>query len=165
MVMNAMRPAFIPFLTLILTATSIASGQDASSRLDDWKRLMLIPPGDEIVIKRKDGKTMQGRLVGATEHAITLTRKKKLVEIDRSGIDKVFRRVQKHGESSTSTGASIGALAGLVLGIAAGASSSEDEVSVVGAAIGLALIGAGIGALIGAVFDVKPPTVLVYQAR
>lgn len=162
--MKTVRPVLACFLILLLTGSSVVLGQGTTQTLHNWTNLTLVPPGDELIVKRKDGKTLKGRLAGATDQAVTLSRKNKLVELDRTQISRIFRRVQKHGETATSTGASIGALAGVGLGIAA-ARSSEGEVSVIGAALGLALLGAGVGALIGAVFDVKPPTVLIYQAR
>lgn len=135
----------------------------ARDQTNEWSNVSLVPPGDEMVVKLKDGKTVKGRLAGSNDTSLTLSQKNKLVEMERRQIAKVFRTVQKHGQSNTSIGAGIGAAAGLAVGIATTTSGEESHGAT--AVVVVALLFAGIGALVGALFDLAPPKVLIYEAR
>ena len=148
-------------LLLILPHASFAR-QATDPDATPWAGVRLVPPGDELVVGLKDGRTVKGRLVSSSDSALVISRKDKTATLDRATVKKVYRKVPKSGITRTQ----IGTLSGLGIGAAIGAGlSSNDDVEAGWAISIFALIGAGIGALIGAVSGSNRVNVLIYEAK
>ena len=148
-------------LLLVLPHASLAR-QAADPAATPWAGVRLVPPGDELVVSLKDGRTVSGRLVSSSDNALVISRKDKTATLDRDNVQKVYRKVPKSGLTRTQ----IGTLSGLGAGAAIGAGlSSNDDVEAAWTVPIFALIGAGIGALVGAVSGSNRVKVLIYEAK
>jgi len=130
----------------------------------DWSAVQDVPPGDELVIQLKDGKSVKGRVSSVTGDEIGLTRKSRTETIRKDSMAHVykFKRKAEKGKFAA-IGAGIGAGAGLGIGLAKNSPPVDDgEIyPKIGAAPG-----AGIGAIGGFLFgQTRRQRVLIYQAR
>ena len=151
---------------ILLTHPSISLAQDAPAP-NEWSILKAVPPGDELVVKLKDGRTVKGRLRAVSDIHLTLSRGRKSFDIDRQDARQVYRIVPKSAARSTLIGAGAGAAIGTA-GIAVAAAADEsggDDGEVAAAILGVAILGAGIGALVGLAFGSRQKKVLIYEAR
>lgn len=151
---------------ILLTHPSISLAQGAPSP-NEWSILKAVPPGDQLVVKRKDGQTIKGRLKVISDVHLTLARGQKSFDIDRQDVRQIHRIVPKSAAKATLIGAGTGAAIGTA-GIAIAAAADEsggDDGEVAAAILGVALLGAGIGALVGLAFGSRQKKVLIYEAR
>ncbi|HZI20152.1 MAG TPA: hypothetical protein VEY09_16325 [Pyrinomonadaceae bacterium] len=155
----------LAFLTL-LTHPSISLAQGAPAP-NEWSIVKIVPPGDELVVKLKNGQTIKGRLKVISDVHLTLARGQKSFDIDRQDVRQIHRIVPKSAAKPTligaGTGAAIGA-GGIAIAVAADESGGDDG-EAAAAILGVALIGAGIGALVGLAFGSRQKKVLIYEAR
>lgn len=117
-----------------------------------------------LIVKKKDGKTIEGKMIEATDTNLTLSRSNKVVNISRAEIQQIHHSTGKAAKGKWALiGSGIGAGAGAGLGGIKYDSQKDDyEVyPVMGA-----LIGIGVGAAAGAVFGASRRTrKLIYQAQ
>jgi hypothetical protein len=115
-----------------------------------WSAVQAVPADDRLIVKQKDGKSVEGKMIEANETNLTISRDKKVVNISR---DNIARIEHSRGKAAKTKWALIGAGAGAAVGGGIGASqiSSDSDDSEIGLLIGL-VFGAGIGAASGALF-------------
>lgn len=151
---------------ILLTHPSVSLAQGAPVPRE-WSVVKAVPPGDEVVVKLKDGRTIKGRLRIISDLHLTLTRGKKSFDLDRQDVRQIHRIVPKSAAKPTllgaGTGAAIGA-AGIAVAAAADDTGGTDG-ELAAAVIGVAVLGAGIGALVGLAFGSRQKKVLIYQDR
>jgi hypothetical protein len=151
---------------IILTHPSVSLAQRAPAP-HEWSVVKTVPPGDELVVKLKNGQTMKGRLQVISDIHLTLARGQKSFDIDRQDVSQIQRIVPKSAAKPTLIGAGTGAAIGTA-GIAIAAAADEsggDDGEVAAAILGVAILGAGIGALVGLAFGSRQKKVLIYEAR
>ena len=151
---------------ILLTHPAISLAQGASAP-NEWSMVKAVPPGDELVVKLKNGQSIKGRLRVISDIHLTLARGKKSFDIDRQDVRQIHRVVPKSAARPTLIGAGTGAAIGAA-GIAVAAAADEsggDDGEVAAAILGVALLGAGIGALVGLAFGSRQKKVLIYEAR
>ena len=111
-----------------------------------WSAVQAVPADDRLIVKQKDGKSLEGKMIEANETNLSISRDKKVVNISRDNIAQVEH---SRGKAEKTKWALIGTGAGAAVGAGIGASKrnsgSDDEIYV---PFGLAL-GAGIGAVAG----------------
>jgi hypothetical protein len=131
---------------------------------DDWRAVRALVAGEKVVVERKDGKTFEGKLSGATDQELTLEHKKAALPLDRASIARVSRYVGKAEKGKyAAIGAGIGAAAGAGAGAIKYCPDCDDSEIYIG--MGL-IIGAGVGALAGMAFGAtKRRKALIYQTR
>lgn len=78
-----------------------------------------VPPGDELVIQLKDGKSVKGRMTSVTSDEISFTRKNQSEAVRRDSVSQIhqLRRKAEKGKQAA-IGAGIGAGAGSGIGLA-----------------------------------------------
>ena len=144
-----------------LLLSPVASAQTASG---DWSALRAVEAGSKLSVKLKTGKTVEGRLTGVSDDALSLTVGGRPTDLKAGEVLRVYRV----GGSSAKTGALVGAAVGGGAGAAVGASGGDDGFGVPTRgqlAAGLAVLGGGVGALVGyAVGRGRRKRVLVYEA-
>jgi hypothetical protein len=155
----------LTFLVLLThPSISLAQGAPAPS---EWAVVKTVPPGDELVVKLKNGKTIKGRLKVISDVHLTLARGQKSFDIDHQDVRQIHRIVPKSAARpaliGAGTGAAIGA-GGIAIAVAADETGGDDG-EAAAAILGVAIIGAGIGALVGLAFGSKQKKVLIYEAR
>ena len=148
-------------ITLVYSPLTLAQ-QPASS--SDWSAVQAVPPGDALIVKLKDGRSVEGKLNNVTESELSLTRNNKNQTFGRDRIFQVHGRKRKAEKGKyAAIGAGIGACAGLGIGLAKNSPPVDDgEIyPIVGT-----ILGAGVGAVGGFLFgQAKRKRVLIYQAR
>jgi hypothetical protein len=152
-------------LLTFLAHPSVTLAQRAAGP-HEWSIVKAVPPGDELVVKLKSGKTIKGRLRAVSDIHLSLARGENVMELDQKDVQKIQRIVPKSAAKPTLIGAGTGAAIALAgVGVAAAADDtggSEGELAA--AATGIALLGAGVGALVGLVFGSRQKKVLIYES-
>jgi hypothetical protein len=156
-------------LVLILAAAlllpSVATAQSTSASTGDWSALNAVESGSKLVVKLKTGKSVEGRLSGVSDAALSLSVKNKPVDLRREEVQSVYRVVKHSATKATLIGAGVGAGAGAAVGAAADNSSNGFEEIDHAVTAGLTVIGAGVGALTGYLIGRHGgKRVLVYEA-
>jgi len=149
-------------LAASLSLSSVVSAQTGSAPNGDWSALKAVAAGSKLAVKRKNGKTVEGKLTGVSDAALSLNVGGRATDIKPEEVQRVYRI----GGSSAKTGALIGAAAGAGTGAAVGASGDEGFGPTHGQmAAGLAVLGGGAGALVGyAIGRGRRKRVLIYEA-
>lgn len=153
-------------LLVLLTHPSISLAQGAPAP-NEWSVVKTVPPGDELVVRLKNGQTIKGRLRVVSDIHLTLARGKKSFDLDRQDVRQIYRIVPKSAAKpaliGAGTGAAIGA-GGIAVAVAADESGGDDG-EAAAAILGVAILGAGIGAIVGLAFGSRQKKVLIYESR
>jgi small nuclear ribonucleoprotein (snRNP)-like protein len=148
---------------ILLTPVSLTA-QTATAPTNDWSRLSATESGSKLVVKLKNGKTVEGKLSGVSDAVLSLSVKNKPVEIKRDDVRSVHQVKKKSAAKLTLIGLGVGAGAGAALGAAA--DDNEFLISRGQAAAGFAVLGAGVGAVVGYLVGRSGrQRVLIYETR
>src|ERR1041385_8478332 len=140
-------------LILVLVASlllpSVAVAQNTRAPTGDWSALNTVTSGSKLIVKLKDGKTVEGKLSNISDAALSLSVKNKPVDLKREDVLSVYQIRGKSATKATLIGLGVGAGAGAAIGAAG--SSRDDGFDKLDKAVtaGLTVIGAGVGALTG----------------
>ena len=152
--------------SILLSSVTLAAQELKSATSGDWSRLNTVTTGNKLVVKLKNGKSVEGKLSGVSDTLLSLSVKEKSLELKREDVLSVYQIMKKSAAKSTLIGLGVGAGAGAALG-AAGGDSNDGWVfiSKKQAAAGLGVLGAGVGALTGYLIGRGGhKRVLIYQA-
>ena len=148
--------------SLLLSQVVSVSAQTATG---DWSALKAVATGSKLSVKLKTGKTVEGKLTGATDDALSLSVKNKPVDLKREDVQSVYQVKGKSATKATLIGMGVGAGTGAVVGAAADSSSDSFETIDNVATAALTVLGAGAGALTGYLIGRRGNKgVLVYEA-
>ncbi|MDT7604224.1 MAG: hypothetical protein QOF61_2221 [Acidobacteriota bacterium] len=149
--------------SLLLPSVTLAQGTTVPTR--DWSGLRTVPSGSKLVVKLKNGKTVEGNLSGVSDAALSVSVSNNSVDLNRDDVLRVYQVGGKSAKNATLIGAAVGAGAGAAVG-AAGGDSDGFAPTKGQLAAGLAVLGAGVGALVGfAVGKSGHKRVLIYEAK
>ncbi len=151
------------FCLLLVTAMLITQTPVALAQTGGWAAVQAVGVDERLIVKQKDGKTVEGKMIEATETNLTLSRGKKVVNISRDDIREVYHSTGKAAKGKwAAIGAGIGAGAGTGIGAAKYSPNVDD--SEIWITVGL-LVGAGVGALSGMAFGAsRRKRTLLYEA-
>lgn len=143
--------------------TAIAQGQGSQASGRGWAAVQAIAADERLIVKQKDGKTIEGRMIEASETNLTLSRNNKVMNIPRDSILQIHHSKGKAAKSKWALiGAGIGGAAGAAIG-ASKVSASRDD-SEIWLPVGL-MFGAGAGAVAGLIFGANQrKRTLIYEA-
>ncbi len=116
----------------------------------NWAAVQAVAVDDRLVVKQKDGKTIEGKMIEASETNLTMSRNGKVINITRDAIRQIEHSTGKAEKGKwTAIGAGVGLGAGAGIGATKYRSDRDDYgiYPVMGA-----LIGAGVGAATGFMF-------------
>ena len=150
-------------LAITLVYSPLARAQQPAGS-SDWGAVQAVPPGDALIVKLKDGRSVEGKLNSVNDSELSLTRNNKNETFGRDRIFQVYGRKRKAEKGKyAAIGAAIGAGGGLGIGLAKNSPPVDDgEIYPIGGAI----LGAGIGAIGGFLFgQAKRKRVLIYQSN
>lgn len=135
----------------------------AQGSLSNWAAVQGIQVDERLIVKQKDGRTVEGRMIEASETNLTLTRNSKVVNISRSDIREIYHSTGKAAKGKWAIiGTGVGAGAGAGLGGIKYDSNRDDYI--IYPVMGF-VIGAGVGALAGMAFGAsRRSRTLIYQA-
>ena len=148
---------------MLFMAQSTVALVKAQGSLHDWSAVQAMATDERLLVKQKDGKTIEGRMIEASETNLTLSRNHKVVSIPRDSIQQIQHLKGKAAKGKWALiGAGIGGAAGAGIG-ASKVSSSRDD-SEIWLPVGLAF-GAGAGAVTGLLFGASQrKRTLIYEA-
>ena len=143
--------------TLLVAQSGVALAQGRG-----WSAVQAVPADDRLIVKQKDGKTIEGKMIEASETNLTLSRNSKVVNISRDSIREIHH---SKGKAAKGKWAAIGAGVGAAVGAGIGATKlTSDEDSRIYVTGGL-LIGAGAGAVTGLLIGTsRRQRTLIYTA-
>ncbi len=122
----------------------------AQGTVSDWSAVQRVGTDERLIVKQKDGKTVEGRMIEASETNLTLSRNGKVINIPRDSILQIQHSKGKAAKGKWALiGAGIGGAAGAGIGGAKSGSVIDDGGIYVVAGL---VIGAGAGAVGGALF-------------
>ena len=131
--------------TLLTLQSGVALAQGRS-----WAAVQAVPADDRLIVKQKDGRTVEGKMIEANDTNLTLTRNQQVVNIARDNIAQVEHSVGKAKKGKWALiGAGVGGAAGAGIGLAKSNSLIDDGEIYIPV---LTIFGAGIGAGVGAIF-------------
>jgi hypothetical protein len=155
-------------LLVVFVSSTAAFGKQASGSKSDWAAVQSVAVDEKVRVKLKDGKSLEGKLRGVSDAALTVDQKGKTLDLSKDSIAKVYRFAKQPGRAigkSTAIGAGIGFGIGAGVGIAGGTYEDLETGGLVALLGGIgAAIGAGIGAVVGA-FGSKERRVLIYEVK
>jgi hypothetical protein len=142
---------------------AIAFAQDTQPSGHDWSAVQAIALDERLIVKQKDGKTIEGKMIEASETNLTLSRNSKVVNIPRDSIRQIQHSKGKAAKGKWALiGGGIGAAAGV--GIGATKVHADRDDSEIWLPVGL-MFGAGAGALTGLLYgSSRRNRELIYQA-
>ena len=152
-------------LSLLLLCPLTLTAQTA---LSDWSRLNSVASGSKLVVKLKDGKTVEGSLRSVSDTGLSLTVKNADRELRRDDVLTVHEIAAKSVKKATLIGLGVGAGIGAVIGIAGDASNNDDGFEKIDnvAAAAVTILGAGVGAVSGFFIGRSgKKKVLLYEAK
>ena len=127
-----------------------------------WDLVKAVPPGDKVVARLRNGQTLNGWMISASDTVLTLERRKNATDVNRGDVLRVYRVVKM---SKT-----VGVILGLLIGTGVGAlvgqlteKEGTDDPGLAAAVLGFlgALVGSGMGLAISS-FTRK---VLIYETK
>jgi hypothetical protein len=150
-------------LMAILAKPQVALAQTPPAPIfGSWEGLKAIPPGDEVRVRLRNGKTLKGLMISASDIVLTLERRKNTTDVNRGDVLKVYRVVQKSATKGVLLGLVIGTGVGVLLGALAEPETTDDPGL---ATVGLGVLGAGIGSGMGAAIGSRTKRLLIYETR
>lgn len=135
---------------IVLVAQSPVVFAQGQGSIRDWSRVQAVGVDERLIVKQKDGKTISGKMIEASDSNLTLSRNSKVLNISRDNILEIHHSTGKAAKGKwAAIGAGIGA--GTGTGIGYGKYSPDSDDSEIYIFMGF-LIGAGAGAAGGALF-------------
>jgi small nuclear ribonucleoprotein (snRNP)-like protein len=160
--MNRKAAILSAVLAISLVLPTVVFAQQPAS--GDWSSVQALTPGEDLMIRLKDGKSIRGKLTSVTDSAVNITRKNRSETIAKDSIAEIYHSKRKAEKGKYALiGAGIGAGVGLGIGLAKNSPPVDDGelYPKVGA-----ILGAGIGAVGGFLFGQgKRKRVLIFQAK
>jgi len=152
-------------LVAMLAKPQIAFAQVTPNPIrGSWEGIKAVPPGDEVVVRLRNGQTLKGRLINISDAALTIEQAQRTTDITRGDALRVHRVVSKSAKRATLIGIGIGAGLGIAAAVAA-AKDGPGEAEAGIAALFIGTIGAGAGALIGYIVGSRKHRTLIYETR
>jgi hypothetical protein len=152
-------------LVAMLAKPQIAFAQVTPNPIrGSWEGIKAVPPGDEVVVRLRNGETLKGRLINISDAALTIEQAQRTTDITRGDALRIHRVVSKSAKRATLIGIGIGAGLGIAAAVAA-AKDGPGEAEAGIAALFIGAIGAGAGALIGYIVGSRNQRSLIYETR
>lgn len=137
-------------LAIVMLASIPVGSVRAQGSLHDWSTVQAIAVDERLLVKQKDGDSVEGKMIEATQSNLTLSRGGKVMNIARDTISQIFLVKGKASKTKwAGIGGAVGAAAGGGIGFAKAHSIADDGGIYVLAGL---IIGAGAGAGAGAAF-------------
>ncbi|HEV2834632.1 MAG TPA: hypothetical protein VGW58_04895 [Pyrinomonadaceae bacterium] len=141
-------PLVLVFVLLATYAPLAFAQQSGSTR--DWSSVQQLKTNEQLIVKQKSGKDLEGVMIEATDSTLTIDRKGKPVAIPRADVRQVL---VIEGKANKAKWALIGAGIGAGAGTGIGATKYRSDRDDYGIYIYMGtFIGTGVGAVSGLLF-------------
>jgi hypothetical protein len=150
-------------LAIMMLASIPVGTVRAQGSLHDWSTVQAVGADERLIVEKKDGKTITGKMIEATATNLTISRHGKVEHIPRDTIQQIHHSKGKAEKAKwAGIGAAVGTAAGAGIGTLKAHSISDDGGIYVLAGL---IIGAGAGAGAGAAFGAtRRDRELIYTA-
>jgi hypothetical protein len=154
-------PSFFLAICLLCSPATLAQQPAASS---EWSGVQNVGVGEELIIKLKDGKSVNGKLTTITDTEVRIRRKNQEQTFNKDDIQQVYHSQGKAAKAKYALiGAGVGAGAGAIVGSVKNSQTIDDGGIYI---VALTPIMAGAGALAGwLVGQGRRRRLLIYQAK
>jgi len=153
-------------LIALLAKTQILLAQTPPAPIKgSWEGIKAVPPGDELVVSLRNGKSLKGRFGGISDTSLTIDHDRKKTDLDRGAVLKVHRLISKSATRSTMIGLGIGAAVGGVSGGAAAASGPGESGEYGWGVLIVGTIGLAVGSLVGYLIGSRKHRALIYETK
>lgn len=145
-----MHKTLFSMLIAVVLVTAPCQFVFGQSTTGNWSTVQAVAVDDRLIVKQKDGKTIEGKMIEASDTNLTMSRDGKVVNISRDAIRQIEHST---GKAEKGKWAAIGAGVGLGAGAGIGATkyrSDRDDYGIY--PVMGALIGVGVGAVSGLMF-------------
>lgn len=142
-----MHKTLISMVIAVLLATAPCQFVFGQSTTGNWSAVQAVAVDDRLIVKQKDGKTIEGKMIEATQTNLTISRDGRVVNISRDAIRQIEHSTGKAAKGKwAAIGTGVGTAAGAGIGATKYRADRDDYgiYPVMGA-----LIGAGAGAVAG----------------
>ena len=154
----------LALIASLLFSSVTLTAQTTSPPGSDWSRVTAVEIKSKLVIKLKNGKTVEGKLSSVSDTGLSLSVKDKLVDVKREDVLSLYQITKKSATKATLIGMGVGAGAGAAIGVAGGGNDGFAKLDHAVTA-GLTVLGAAAGALGGYLVGKSGrKQVLIYQA-
>jgi len=106
------RFAILGLVASFLLSSATLAAQGTSGSTGDWSALRSVPSESKLVVKQKNGKTVEGKLSSVSDDALTLSVKNAPLNIKREDVLSVYQVQKKSATKATLIGLGVGAGAG-----------------------------------------------------
>jgi hypothetical protein len=127
-----------------------------------WDLVKAVPPGDKVVARLRNGQTLNGWMISASDTVLTLELRKNSTDVNRGDVLRVYRVVKKSDKKGLILGFLIGAGVGAALG-KLGESEGADNTGL--APLVLGFLGALIGTGMGSAISGRTQRLLIYETK
>jgi hypothetical protein len=142
-----MQKRLVSMMVGIVLATAPCQFAFGQSTTGNWATVQAVAVDDRVIVKQKDGKTIEGKMIEASETNLTISRNGKVVNIPRDAIRQIEHSTGKAAKGKwAAIGTGVGAAAGAGIGATKYRADRDDYgiYPIMGT-----LIGAGAGAVAG----------------
>ena len=98
----------VTLVTSLLLSPVTLTAQVASAPSSDWSQVIAVQSGSKLVIRLKNGTTVDGKLTSANDTALLLSVKNNPMEIKRSDVLSVYQISKKSATKATLIGLAVG---------------------------------------------------------
>lgn len=153
-------------ITALLLAPQSLMAQTSSAATNDWSNVTALDPSSRLIVRLKNGNSIEGKLGAVTDVMLSLSAKNKVVEVNRDEVRSVHQVKKKSATKSTLIGLGVGAGAGAAAGAIIGNDRHGfDKIEKVATGV-IAVLSAGVGALTGYLIGRnRTKRVLIYESR
>ncbi len=145
-----MKRKTLPLLLVVFLVSGQTSWTIAQQSENSWTSVQRIGTDEKVVVKKRDGKELKGRMIEATEATLTIDRDGKPLGIPRGDVRSVHVITGQAEKGKWALiGAGLGGAAGSGIGAIKYSPDSDDSEIYIG--MGL-LLGVGAGAVSGLLF-------------
>ena len=159
-----MYKRIVSIVIAVMLATVPSQFVLGQSTTGNWAAVQAVAVDDRLIVKQKDGKTIEGKMIEASETNLTISRDGKVVNISRDAIRQIEHST---GKAEKGKWALIGTGVGAGVGGGIGATkyrSDRDDYGIY-PVMGV-LIGAGAGAVAGLLIgSSRRQRALIYTVR
>jgi hypothetical protein len=131
-----------------------------------WDAVKAIPPGDQVVARLRNGQTLKGGMISASDTVLTLERRNNATDVNRGDVLKVYQVVRKSDNKGVLLGFLIGAGVGGLVGALLDKRAAGEGADITGLApLALGFLGALIGTGMGSALSGRTKRLLIYETR
>src|SRR5262249_1178507 len=113
------KRTIVTYLLMALTAAPLGVlAQTVSDSARDWAAVMTVHPGEKLVVKLRDGKSVEGTLSIVSDPPLTIHRNNRTIDLYQANILRVYRVTGISAAASTLIGTGVEAGGGAALGAA-----------------------------------------------